>query len=200
MLRKSIRYWVVGGVFVLIFNIVAAGYAYWEEPEAYRDQACLYFSICDYLQGYGDSYGLEDYLTREHVAVFIYRINKEPDIKSDVDFTDKNDISDWAYDAIQAGIKEGYLSGYPDGSFKPQAYVKTNEAVKMAIGAFKGALNLKFPDEYMNIAKDDKLLYAVSSDENENITREDVITMLYTAGIKYNKFIGMERVSQSAAR
>lgn len=200
MLRKSIRYWVVGSVFVLIFNIVATGYAYWEEPEEYRDQARSYFSIRNYLQGYGDSYGLEDYLTREQMAVFIYRINDEPDIKSNVDFTDKSDISDWAYDAIQAGIKEGYLSGYPDGSFKPQAYVKTNEAVKMAIGAFKGALNLKFPDEYMNIAKDDELLYAVSSDENENITREDVITMLYTAGINYNKFVGVERVSESAAR
>ena len=200
MLRKSVKSLIIGTVFVLIFSSIATSYAYWEEPDDYRSQARSYFSIRNYLQGYGDSYGLEDYLTREQMAVFIYRINDEPDIKSNVDFTDKSDISGWAYDAIQAGIKEGYLSGYPDGSFKPQAYVKTNEAVKMAIGAFKGASNLKFPDEYMSIAKDDELLYAVSCDENENITREDVITMLYNAGVNYNKFAGVERVSQSAAR
>lgn len=200
MFRRKIKTIAAGVACILALNIITTGYAYWEEPDDYRSQARSYFSMRDYLQGYGDSYGLDDYLTREQMATFIYRINKEPEIFASVKFTDKNDISDWAYDAIQAGVDEGYLSGYPDGSFKPQDFVKTNEAVKMALVAFTGKTNLKFPDGYMKVAKNDDLLYAVSSGENEYITREDVITMLYTAGVTYNKFAGVERISESAAR
>lgn len=200
MLRKIIKSLIIGTVFVLVFSSIAISYAYWEEPDDYRSQARSYFSIRNYLQGYGDSYGLDDYLTREQMAVFIHRINGEPQISDNVKFTDKNDISGWAYDAIQAGINDGYLSGYPDGSFKPQSFVKANEAVKMVIGAFTDKTDLKFPDGYMNVAEDDNLLYAVSSGENDNITREDVITMLYTSGVTYHKFAGVERISQTGAK
>lgn len=196
MKTKRIKNLAIGVVFILILSFITTSYAYWEAPEDYRNQARSYFSIRKYLQGYDDdSYGLDDYLTREQMAVFIYRINREPDINTTMNFTDKRNISDWAYDAVQAGVDDGYLSGYPDGSFRPQNFVKTNEAVKMVIAAFTDKTDLKFPDGYMKAAKDDSLLYAVSSDENENITREDVITILYTAGVTYHKFGGVERLS-----
>ncbi|WP_309119528.1 S-layer homology domain-containing protein [Paenibacillus sp.] len=44
---------------------------------------------------------------------------------------DGDRISRWARDAVEAAAEQGFLSGYPDRAFKPQAQATRAEAVKV---------------------------------------------------------------------
>ncbi|MNC29274.1 Cellulosome-anchoring protein precursor [compost metagenome] len=57
----------------------------------------------------------------------------------------------WAQAAIEANLTVGLLQGYPDGSFKPNAYLTRAEAVVLVNqmfdrGPLYGAAAIKFPD------------------------------------------------------
>lgn len=208
MLKKRIKGLTIGIVFIIMFSMISPSYADSQEFEGYRRHAQMHFFYHDYLKGYNDnnsynfedqSFNLDDNLTREQLAVFINRITRD-DRDANLKFTDSDEISDWALDAIETGVSEGYLSGYPDGSFKPKALIKTNEVIKIAIGAFEGTHDLEFPKGYMDMAKKDGLLYAVSCGENENITREDAVTLLYNAAVAYEVINEVEFITEAAAR
>lgn len=208
MLKKVIKGLAIGIVFALAFSMLSTSYADSQEFEGHRRHAQKHFFYEGYLKGYNDndsydfddqSFNLDDNLTREQLAAFINRITRD-DRAATLNFTDNDEISEWALDAIEAGVGEGYLSGYPDGSFRPQALIKTNEVVKIAIGAFEGTHDLEFPKGYMDKAKKDDLLYAISCDEDENITREDAVTLLYNAAVAYEVIEEVEFMSEAAAR
>lgn len=52
-------------------------------------------------------------------------VNVETSVFSDVS------SAHWSYDAIQYGVALKLISGYPDGTFRPDAYVKGEEAIKI---------------------------------------------------------------------
>ncbi|WP_340020814.1 S-layer homology domain-containing protein [Paenibacillus sp. FSL K6-1096] len=61
----------------------------------------------------------------------------------------------WAQGVIEANVKAGLLKGYPDGSFKPNAYLTRAEAVVIVNqmfdrGPLYGADAVKFPDVSKN--------------------------------------------------
>ncbi|HEX7066554.1 MAG TPA: N-acetylmuramoyl-L-alanine amidase [Bacillales bacterium] len=59
------------------------------------------------------------------------------------------DQSDWAYDEIQYLVGKGVIDGYPDGTFRPNATLKREQAVKMvgaALGYGGKKRDTKFPD------------------------------------------------------
>lgn len=61
----------------------------------------------------------------------------------------------WAQGVIEANVKAGLLKGYPDGSFKPNAYLTRAEAVVIVNqmfdrGPLYGADAVKFPDVAKN--------------------------------------------------
>ncbi|OMF98118.1 S-layer homology domain-containing protein [Paenibacillus sp. FSL R7-0337] len=71
----------------------------------------------------------------------------------------KSSMSDttghWAQGVIEANVKAGLLKGYPDGSFKPNAYLTRAEAVVIVNqmfgrGPLHGADAVKFPDVSKN--------------------------------------------------
>lgn len=61
----------------------------------------------------------------------------------------------WAQAVIEANVSAGLLKGYPDGSFKPNAYLTRAEAVVIVNqmfdrGPLHGADAVKFPDVSKN--------------------------------------------------
>jgi len=76
------------------------------------------------INGYGDSFGPTDTMTREQAATIIYRAAQL--IKLEVsgekaDFTDAEHTSDWASDAIAHLAADGVINGMGDGTFAPKA-------------------------------------------------------------------------------
>ena len=66
--------------------------------------------------GYNDStFGPDDPITREQMAVMICNIAKLSGESGDSQFSDKTAISSWAKAAVNAAKKNGIIEGYPDG-------------------------------------------------------------------------------------
>ncbi|MGO4537720.1 S-layer homology domain-containing protein [Paenibacillus sp. 2TAB19] len=72
-----------------------------------------------------------DQLTRAELASVLVRWRKVQPIGG-TDFADAD--SHWASEAIASAEREGWLVGYPDGSFRPNASVTRAEAVKVLNG------------------------------------------------------------------
>lgn len=50
---------------------------------------------------------------------------------ADITFTDKDDVAEYASDALKALISMGVIGGYEDGSFKPEQTITRAETAKM---------------------------------------------------------------------
>ena len=112
-----------------------------------------------------------------------------------VDFSDMKETH-WAYNDIQNGIDNGFFSGYPDGSFKPESNVTRAEAIKV-LTTFLGRTVSK-PTESIFTDIDVNAWYAPYANVSEYflpekwideklfkpdtpITREEVIYAIVTA-------------------
>lgn len=83
------------------------------------------------IKGYPDkTFRPEGKITRQELAAMIQRIiNPEAEGDGDVSFSDIGE--EWGKDAIELLSKLNIITGYPDGSFRPNDYVKRSEAAKM---------------------------------------------------------------------
>ena len=88
-----------------------------------------------YINGTGNNkMEPEGKVTREQAAVIIGRLFKaDPGnvSPSDLTFTDKNQVSDWAAGYIKAAADKGFIAGYSDGTFKPGKVVSRGEVAKI---------------------------------------------------------------------
>ena len=80
-------------------------------------------------------------LTRAEMARLILRFwgktpNQGADVKGDLPFKDVP-RDHWAYETIKAACALGFVSGYPDGTFKPEEAVSWAEGASMMTRAFK---------------------------------------------------------------
>ncbi|WP_250277474.1 S-layer homology domain-containing protein [[Clostridium] colinum] len=82
-----------------------------------------------YIKGYPDNtFKPNDIVTRAQVAVVLSNIlNLES--KESVSFSDNNEIPSWANEAVIKVVSNGYMKGYPDGTFKPNQPLTRAEAV-----------------------------------------------------------------------
>ncbi|QYE97601.1 S-layer homology domain-containing protein [Paraclostridium sordellii] len=70
-------------------------------------------------------------ITREQASLMISNYKKIADNNYNKinRFTDRLGISDWAKSGVEGVLKNGYMNGYPDNTFKPQANITRAEAV-----------------------------------------------------------------------
>lgn len=107
-----------------------------------------------------------------------------------------NDVEDeyYAYEAIEALVESGVLSGYPDGSFKPEAKVTRAEFIKMLSAALIKENGDKAVPQYVDVADDvwykpyvelavsNGIVNGISDKEigaTLDIKREELCTMVY---------------------
>jgi hypothetical protein len=104
------------------FTDVAAGKWY--------SQAVAYLAGKDILTGYSDgSFRPDAQITRAEFAAIISRFDESASSEdAAVRFSDVP-ASHWAFALIDNAVENGWLGGYPDGTFKPQNMITRAEAV-----------------------------------------------------------------------
>lgn len=117
-------------------------------------------------------------------------------------FSDMKDAS-WAADAVLYLSQNGIISGYGDGTFKPNAMITRAEFTKLIVTAFVGDISFDFEGNFKDISED--AWYAdvvntaykegiVSGDDtgyfrpDDCISRQDMAVIVYNAGVKFNLF------------
>ena len=71
-------------------------------------------------------------ITREEAAVMISNYDKLKNNNSNYiikEFSDKDDVSEWAKDGVDYVVEKGYMNGYTDNIFKPKSNITRAEAV-----------------------------------------------------------------------
>lgn len=81
------------------------------------------------VSGYSDSlFGPNDFVTREQIAAIIVSATKANSTGEVKTFTDSNKVAAWAKEAVEKAAAAGLITGYPDGTFRPQAHATRAEA------------------------------------------------------------------------
>lgn len=85
-----------------------------------------------------NTFGVGTNITREDVAMIVYRILKEPEGAEETEvtgsFADFEEISEYAKGSVSALAEKKILNGYEDGTFRPKAYLTRAEAAKIIYG------------------------------------------------------------------
>lgn len=91
----------------------------------------------------------------------------------------------WGYNAISLAKEAGYISGFDDGSFRPDVPVSRAEAIKLiltALGYAPRAAELGgYPQGYLAAALETGLLSAPEENPSAPLTRREIAEMIYTA-------------------
>ncbi|MGI5920890.1 MAG: S-layer homology domain-containing protein, partial [Syntrophomonadaceae bacterium] len=86
------------------------------------------------INGYdSNTFGPDDLVTREQMAVIIGQAAKLPIVSKNTGFTDNNSISPWARDAIATVVDNSLMFGYPDNTFRPQGIATRAEAATVIV-------------------------------------------------------------------
>lgn len=95
------------------------------------------------ITGYSDgSFGINDKVTREDMAVMVYRAAQYAKVninvmKPETNFADANEISGYAVEAVNALQRAGVINGVSDTEFAPKATATRAQAAKMVYGLTK---------------------------------------------------------------
>lgn len=123
----------------------------------WAEQQILDFINKGYINGYEDgTFRPDNQITR---AEFVRILNNAFGfkVKGSEDFIDVNP-TDWYYNDVCIGVNKGYINGYKDGTFRPDAPITREEAAKIVATVLniKGDGNLNFIDsnQISNWAKD----------------------------------------------
>jgi hypothetical protein len=87
------------------------------------------------VNGLGDgSFGVGQNITRQDISAILYNALKYKAIKTqmgELRFTDNDNISDYAKEAVSVLSEMGVINGYEDGSFQPRASATRAEAAQL---------------------------------------------------------------------
>ncbi|WP_276356643.1 FG-GAP-like repeat-containing protein [Cohnella caldifontis] len=76
-------------------------------------------------------------ISRAEFAVMLVHALKPQTGGANLTFSDKSAIGDWASEAIAQAVRAGILSGYDDGSFRPNAFITRAEMASMIARALR---------------------------------------------------------------
>ncbi len=95
-------------------------------------------AACGVVSGYdADSFGPDDLITREQMAVLITKAVKLSPVAGEIRYGDSSAVSTWAIDAVAAATENGIMKGYPDNTFQPQGSATRAEAVTVIVNAMR---------------------------------------------------------------
>lgn len=85
------------------------------------------------MKGYDDgSYGPDDVITREQLALMLYRYAKADPPPGDLSaFADGSAVSPWAEDAVTWAVEQGILTGRGGGYLDPRGHATRAETAAM---------------------------------------------------------------------
>lgn len=92
-------------------------------------------------------------------------------------FTDFNSFGASA-EVINYAFAEGYIKGYPDGTFRPNSNISYNE-IQIIMGRVTGKFDFMWTDIATKILYEEKARSTSFNDMNNKITRAEIVYMLY---------------------
>lgn len=186
MLKRKIAAVVL--MVLMLTQMVSVGFA----AAITTDQMAVVLNDISLLAGDENGYNLDGKLKRSEAATFTVKLlgmekevlnNKQkyivdvfPDVKPD----------DWFAPYVGYCYKNGIISGYPDGTFKPNEYVSEKAFAQMTLGVmgynsgkdFNWDTVLKFAYE-KNLV--DNIAYTVSTEDNLDFYRRDAVAIMYNS-------------------
>lgn len=88
------------------------------------------------VNGYdANTFGPDDLITREQMAVMIFKAAGLSALGEETGFADKDDISSWARQAVAAVVEQGIMNGYQDNTIQPQGKASRAEAATVIVKA-----------------------------------------------------------------
>lgn len=106
----------------------------------------------------------------------------------------------WASGYIKLAVEQGWVTGYVDGSFRPDNTITLEEActaLLRLLGYDSGSLAGSFPDAQLSKSKSIGLLDDLSAAQGQTLTRQDCVTLFYnlltcqnSAGTVYGTTLG----------
>jgi len=127
-------------------------------------------AACGVVNGFPDgSYGPDQAVTRAQFVNMLASAMQWPVPESLPTFKDQ--VPDWALPAVVAAVSRGVISGYPDGTFMPNARVSRSEMAVM----IDRALSLTGADEALS--------YAYSDQGNIPDYAKDAVARVSSAGL-----------------
>ena len=88
----------------------------------------------------------------------------------------------WANGYIQLAVEQGWVTGYVDGSFRPENSITLEEActaLLRLLGFDSGSLSGSFPEAQLSKARSLGLLDGLSRSQGQTLTRQDCVTLFY---------------------
>lgn len=105
--------------------------------DAYYAKAVAWASANKIVNGITDElFAPNANITREQMAVMLYRYKKAQNAETEITYTDKDEISDYALDAIAWANEAGIMTGNENGSFAPMRNSSRAEAAAVFVRLF----------------------------------------------------------------
>ncbi len=101
--------------------------------EAWYTEAIRWATSQGIVGGYGNGkFGPNDPITREQLAVMLWRYSGSPAATNkELNFTDADEISGFALEAMRWAVENGILNGYGDGRLGPQGQATRAQVAQM---------------------------------------------------------------------
>ncbi len=135
----------------------------------------------------GDEYGdlnLENTVTRAEFVKMLINASVYKDSVSNTAVSLFPDVTSthWAASYISAAVKNGYITGYLDGTFRPENNVKLEEAVTVVLkllGYTNSDFHGVYPDAQLAKYKETGLDTSVLVKKGEYLTRRECMKLIY---------------------
>ena len=117
---------------ILLCSIQSTFAGTFKDTEAYpwAEEAIENMVNNGYISGYTDgTFRPEKEITRAEFVSVINKMNQLTEA-SELSFTDVKSTH-WAYEQIKIAVAAGYINGYPDGSFRPDALITKEQVAAM---------------------------------------------------------------------
>ncbi len=173
---------------LLILSIISVPFAYASSDASlpYTEKAITLLEQIGVIQT-DDEYDLEHIITRGEMCDILLKLYNAESTKNMVyQSYSFNDIAKNAYaGSIQAAADLGVVSGFGDGSFRPDDTVKYEEAVTALVNVIGYEMladkNGGYPVGYLTIGNEVKICNDVTGLVGEDITYEKLINLIYKA-------------------
>lgn len=79
-----------------------------------------------FMRGDGDQFRPENAMTREEICMILATVAEKYNVSAEenaIVFSDENEISDWAKEAVELAVGTGFMNGMGDGEFAPKQQV-----------------------------------------------------------------------------
>ncbi len=186
-LRRAVSA-VLSALIISIILPLTAESESWYEDVASNDQyhdAIWYMTTASYASGYPDNtFKPENLVTRAEALKMILASSKtEITDGSGLTFSDVVD-SDWFHSYLETALSIGIISGYEDGTFKPNETVNRVEALKMLLQAREVTLTegSEWYDKYLNFAIEHALVVPSNTGDylpSNPVSRGELSEMIY---------------------